>query len=227
MRPKAPSTPRTKARLLDEAERLFARKGMEGCSIRDIVSAARANLAAVTYHFGSKSGLIQAVIARRLEPLNEERLRHLERAEREAGPGGPSLEEVLRAAIAPTIRLLREKPNFMRIVGRLLTSQSGADNRPPEAKALLERFIRAIAAAVPGVPPTEIAWRVHFIRGAMIYTWTGERQLAELTGERKAFQDEEAMVERLVSFGAAGLRAALPAGHLPPRSGASPRRNVR
>jgi len=201
--------PRTKTRLLDEAERLFAAKGMEACSIRDIVSAAGANLGAVTYHFGSKRGLIHAVIDRRLRPLNEERLRRLEAAEAAAGGGGPRLEEILTAAIEPTIRLLRQKPHFMRIVGRLFTSPQLSIKRPGEATALVRRFMRAIAAAVPGVPPEELAWRMQFLRGAMIYTWTGMKQWARMTGLRTPIENEGAIVDRLVRFGAAGFRAPL------------------
>jgi AcrR family transcriptional regulator len=200
----------TRTRLLDEAERLFAARGFEACSIRDIVSAARANLGAVTYHFGSKKGLIQAVIERRLHPLNEERLRRLDQAESMAGAGGPALEEILAAAIAPTIRLLREKPHFMRIIGRLLNSPSALSSRPPEAKGLLERFIRAISRAVPAVPIQEIAWRLHFLRGAMIHTWTAAKPLVEMMRDRSAPQDGRMIAARLVTFGAAGLRAPLP-----------------
>ncbi|HLY10304.1 MAG TPA: TetR/AcrR family transcriptional regulator [Planctomycetota bacterium] len=201
---------RTRTRLLDEAERLFAVRGFEACSIRDLISAARANLGAVTYHFGSKKGLLRAVIERRLRPLNEERLRRLEEAEAVAGTGGPELEEILAAAIAPTIRLLREKPNFMRLIGRLLTTPGGFSSPPPEAKELLDRFMRAISRAVPGVPTREIAWRAHFLRGALIHTWTAAKPLVGTSTEGSTLDEGRALVARLVSFGAAGLRAPLP-----------------
>ncbi len=52
----------TKARILDTAEELFMEHGYEGTSIRAITRQARANLGAVTYHFGSKKNLYEEVL---------------------------------------------------------------------------------------------------------------------------------------------------------------------
>ena len=51
-------------RLLAVAADCFARDGFDAVSVRDITSRARANLGAVTYHFGSKEALFHAVIER-------------------------------------------------------------------------------------------------------------------------------------------------------------------
>ena len=48
----------TKDKLMDAAERLFARRGFHGASLRDITAAAGVDLAFVNYHFGSKKGLL-------------------------------------------------------------------------------------------------------------------------------------------------------------------------
>ncbi|PZM50707.1 hypothetical protein DKP91_18155 [Enterococcus faecium] len=72
--------------VLDAAEMLFARQGHEATSMRQITALAGVNLAAVNYHFGSKEGLVQAVLKRRLGALNQERLNQLEQLERQAGP---------------------------------------------------------------------------------------------------------------------------------------------
>ena len=71
----------TKAKILDTAENLFGVNGFESVSLRDITSHARVNLAAVNYHFQTKDHLIDAVIARRIEPVNARRLELLEREE--------------------------------------------------------------------------------------------------------------------------------------------------
>ena len=49
-------------RLLDAAEALFAERGFEAVSLRDITLEAGANVAAVNYHFGGKENLIGAVL---------------------------------------------------------------------------------------------------------------------------------------------------------------------
>ena len=96
----------TKARILDAAEALFASSGFAGASLRSITADADANLAAVNYHFGSKDDLIQAVFARRLTPLNEERLRLLDQLEADAGDGPPDLEAIVRAFLIPAFMRL-------------------------------------------------------------------------------------------------------------------------
>ena len=53
----------TKTRLLEAAGEEFAEKGFEGATIRAIIEKAKANIAAVNYHFGDKERLyVQAVI---------------------------------------------------------------------------------------------------------------------------------------------------------------------
>src|ERR1700733_7444255 len=66
-----------KERILDAAERLFARHGFYGISVRDITEAAEVDVALVNYHFGSKRELFAAVFQRRAEMLNPERLARL------------------------------------------------------------------------------------------------------------------------------------------------------
>jgi AcrR family transcriptional regulator len=58
----------TKERLLDQAEALFAQKGYDAVSVREITTAARCNLAAVNYHFGSKENLYVEVFRARWAP---------------------------------------------------------------------------------------------------------------------------------------------------------------
>ena len=58
----------TKERLLDQAEALFAQKGYDAVSVREITTAARCNLAAVNYHFGNKQNLYLEVFRARWAP---------------------------------------------------------------------------------------------------------------------------------------------------------------
>ena len=67
----------TRQRLLDAASRLFAERGFKDVTVRDICRAARANVAAVNYHFGDKRGLyvqlLQAATALMREATQEAR----------------------------------------------------------------------------------------------------------------------------------------------------------
>ena len=98
-RPKRP----TKDKIMDAAEKLFARRGFHGTSVRDITGAAGVDLALVNYHFGSKKQLLAAVIERRGQVLNEERLRRLAEERLRAAPDPPSTEAVVDAFFDPIL----------------------------------------------------------------------------------------------------------------------------
>jgi AcrR family transcriptional regulator len=93
----------TKTRLLDVAEHLFLRDGL-GVSVRDITDAAGQNGAAVHYYFGSRDGLIGAVIARRTGDLAARRRAGLD-ALRHA-PEPPSIRDVVGALVSAYIGLV-------------------------------------------------------------------------------------------------------------------------
>src|SRR5579871_5345079 len=97
----------TKDRILDTAERLFARDGFEATSLRAITAEAGVNLAAVNYHFQSKEALVRAVIGRRMGPVNEKRLAMLDACETAAGDGPLPLEGVLEAFVRPVLEIAR------------------------------------------------------------------------------------------------------------------------
>src|SRR6202521_5752648 len=112
----------TKTRILDAAEQLFMEHGFEATSLRSLTTAASVNLAAVNYHFGSKEELFEAVLTRRLDPMNQERIELLEKTEREAGGRPLSCETILFAMLIPALRLARDErrggKNFLRLLGR-------------------------------------------------------------------------------------------------------------
>src|SRR5260370_41916774 len=64
----------TRARLLREAERVFARRGVYQATVREILEAAgQRNVSALNYHFGSREGVLWAILRQHGDPLDEER----------------------------------------------------------------------------------------------------------------------------------------------------------
>ncbi|WP_323135395.1 helix-turn-helix domain-containing protein, partial [Dyella silvatica] len=105
----------TRARLLEAAESLFIERGYEAMSLRQITSRADANLAAVNYHFGSKEFLMQELLSKRLDRLNQERLQLLSVCEQQ-GEGVLDASAVLSVLFVPALRLSRDAaggPAFM------------------------------------------------------------------------------------------------------------------
>src|SRR5262245_40942566 len=93
----------TRDKILDAAERLFARRGFYGVSIRDLTAAAGVDVALASYHFGRKLDLFAAVRERRAAILNELRLGRLEECRRRAAPRLPSVEDIVDAFTHPLL----------------------------------------------------------------------------------------------------------------------------
>lgn len=208
----------TRLSLLDTAERLFAERGIDGTSVRDITKAAAANVSAVNYHFGGKDGLVEAVFFRRLAPLNDRRLTRLAAAVKQSGDAPVPLESILDSFIRPSVDELRTggySDHFLRLMGRCL--------QEPNPK--LETFLVGVFAevvstfnphflrALPGLPERELFWRTSFMFGTLhhaLYTWSrfetcqfasmaGMPHTARLTGEQ--------LVRSLIRYATAGMRA--------------------
>jgi AcrR family transcriptional regulator len=208
----------TKRLILNAAEKLFANDGFSATSLRQITTAADVNLAAVNYHFGSKESLIDAVISRRLDPMNRERLGLLDRLEAEAGEQGPALEAIVEAFIGPPLRMQQttgsKGSNFMRLLGRVMNDPSDrALNRfIDQFRETIERFSAALSRALPDLSPAEILWRMVFMVGAMAHTMSISRQLPRVTGGLCDPSDVGALIKSMTPFLAAGMRADAPGG---------------
>ena len=206
----------TKTRILDAAEQLFMEHGFEATSLRSLTAAASVNLAAVNYHFGSKEELFQAVLTRRLDAMNQERIDLLAKLEREAGDRPVPCEKILSAMLIPALRLARDErrggKNFLRLLGRAY-----ADPAPfirtflsEQYADMIGRFKEAFLKALPHLTRQELTWRLHFVMGALSYTLAGTDVLKliahALPGEK---DNDELLLQRLAPFLVAGLKAPL------------------
>ena len=210
----------TRARILDAAERLFMAHGYDGTSMRQITGEAGVNLAAVNYHFGSKEALIQEVFRRRLNWLNEERMRALD--EMEAAADGQALKpsQIVDAFFGTMIRMAEDEERggviFLRLLGRTLTEPSDFIRAflAHEYKTVVERYKEALFRSLPDVPKAEIVWRFHFMLGATSYAIAGTDALRLVADweieELDAVDRIDRLVPRLMSFLLGGLRAPLP-----------------
>src|SRR5579863_8050453 len=204
----------TKDRILDAAERLFARDGIEATSLRTITAEAGVNLAAVNYHFQTKDALIYAVIARRLEPMNARRLALLDACELAAGDGPLSLHQVVDAFLRPVIEMYGgHAKEFTPMMGRLYTEPGDFMEKlyKQHFEPVAMRFIRAYQRALPDLPKAELLWRLHFSIGAMTHTMGAAKLLQTVSQGECDPSDVEGTLERLEAFMMAGLTAPVPA----------------
>tara|TARA_Y100000588_G_scaffold358956_1_gene417569 strand:- start:7072 stop:7740 length:669 start_codon:yes stop_codon:yes gene_type:complete len=202
----------TKVLILDTAEKLFAEQGIDAVSLRSITTQAGVNLAAINYHFRSKELLVQEVFARRIRPLNEERLMLLENAEAKAGADPLRVEAVLRALFEPAIRLSSDPERgyiFLRICGRIWSEPSLRTSKIFDDlfEELIARFGAAFRKAIPRLPPEDMFWRTHFSVGAMLFVMTHSDILRKTSQGLCNPANVERTVTQMVHFTAAGMRA--------------------
>ena len=222
----------TRQRILDAAETLFVELGLEATTLRQITTAAQANLAAVNYHFGSKEALIAEVFRRRLSWLNEQRLHELDRLEAEAHGKPLKPSQIVDAFFGVAVRMAADRAsgghNFMRLLGRTYTEPAAFVRSflAEEDTPAIARFKEALIKSLPDVPPEEIFWRFHFMLGAMSYAISGADALSILAEVSLDDNDGEALMARLMSFLIGGLRAPLPDfQQLAPRKSRAPKRH--
>ena len=210
----------TRERILDAGERLFMAHGYEGTSMRQITGEAGVNLAAVNYHFGSKESLMQEVFRRRLDWLNEERMRVLNEMEAEAIGKALKPSQIVDGFFGTLLRMAGDENRggmvFLRLLGRTLTEPSEFIRAflAHEYQAVMDRYKEALFKALPEVPKAEIVWRFHFMLGATSYAIAGTDALRLVTDWQIEDEDStdrlDRLVPRLMSFLLGGLRAQLP-----------------
>lgn len=210
----------TRERILDAAEHLFMAHGYEGTSMRQITGEASVNLAAVNYHFGSKESLMQEVFRRRLDWLNEERMRVLNAMEAEAAGKPLKASQIVDGFFGTLLRMANDEQRggitFLRLLGRTLTDPSEFIRTflAHEYAAVVERYKEALFRALPDVPKAEIVWRFHFMLGATSYAIAGTDALRLITDWQIEEVDKvdriDLLLPRLMSFLLGGLRSPLP-----------------
>lgn len=207
----------TKGRILEATELLFIEFGYEAMSLRQITARAKVNLAAVNYHFGSKEALMQAVLGRRLDPLNTRRLALLTACEERWTKEQLTCDHVLGALFVPALQMARNPdtggPAFLRLMGRVYS-----DTSPFVQNYLLGhyapvfgRFFEAFSCALPHVPRAELGWRLHFSLKALAGVLAGDdlNNLLPMFTQGKPMNDA-ALLARLTALVVATLNAPLP-----------------
>ena len=135
-----------KKRLLEAAEHLFARNGVHGTRVRDLNALAnQRNSSSLHYHFGSREGLLQAIVERHSGPINADRVARLATLQEP-----DCLRDLVTVIIAPLAEELSSSSgrDYLRIVPQT------ADGPPaPTPPAALVMAMQRADACLSGLPP--------------------------------------------------------------------------
>lgn len=205
-----PAQPDRRLAILLAGEKLFATRGYDGVSIRDIAGEAEVPIALVGYYYGNKRGLYYAIFESWRGSI-EQRLDGLRRACED--PKAPDLlERIIDAYVSPVVALHHsvEGQYFASMAARDLVAASPDTDEvqreffDPLAKA----FIDALMAVFPHATRGQIVWCYQFALGAMLYYLLSTERSGRLSGGENTKADP-AGKELLVDFITSGFRGAL------------------
>jgi len=203
----------TRTRIVHAAEEILAEHGLEGLSLRTVTTRASVNLASVHYYFGSKDGLVTALVREHFTPINIARLTALDAAIARAGGKTPALEDVVNAFVEPLLvaHVSIDDPRasiVRRAVGQMLAL-------PPDFSdtlfretfgTLAARFHQALSRALPELSAADVYWRMHFAVGTLSHLLTHGHILPDLSDGHCSLADLEAASARVRDFICAGFR---------------------
>lgn len=173
--------------MVETAERLFAERGIESVSLRDVCAeAGQRNHSAAQYHFGDRAGLVAAIYGHRMSLVNERRHALLTEA-------GADVLSIVRAVVEPLAAVVAETDGWY---GRFL-ARTMWDTFAREivtglpVSSSYQRATELLAAAMPDFSPAVRAARLDQMETLLVGTvagWEWRRQRGEAALSLAALQ---------------------------------------
>lgn len=163
----------TRDRLLETAERLFSDRGFASVSLRTLTKEAGVNLASVSYHFGSKESLINAIVHGHIVPVDLDRNARLDQLEK---VGDYTVRDVLDAFLRPPFdRAEQQKLPFVqhcRLIFRCMNEQTWEMSAEDveRLRATMGRFSKLLHGLLPELSDEQLSLRLTFAIGTMLHT---------------------------------------------------------
>lgn len=158
-----PNSGATSKQLVAAAERLFAERGIDGVSLREINTAAgQRNSTALQYHFGDRSGLLSAVLAKHHPEVEMRRHQLLDEYESRGDLPEAEARRTLAAALVRPMAVKLADPDggraYLRIMEQLVhrTDLPALQDRHPDPGQSINRWRELVAPLL-----SEVAVRLH------------------------------------------------------------------
>jgi len=198
-------------RILDTAEALFAERGFDGVTLRQIAIGAGVDVALASYHFGKKLDLFRAVFERRAPTLNDTRLAALKAAQEASAPKPASVESIIEAFLRP-LEMTQESAdagwaNYLALVAYINNSAYWGPRMMSEIfDELVNTFISALKLALPNANDRDLYWCYHNLSGALTLTLARTGRIDRLSGGVCHSDDFKSAYDHMIPFVAAGFR---------------------
>jgi AcrR family transcriptional regulator len=204
-------------KILDVAEALFAERGFDGVTLRQISMGADVDVALASYHFGKKMDLFRAVLERRAPALNSARREALESAKAAAAPEPPEVEAIVEAFLRP-LEIAQETgdagwANYLALIAYINNSPYwGQRMMSALFDELVAEFVEALQQTLPNGRPEDIYWCFNSMSGALTLTLARTGRIDRLSGGLCKSDDFRAAYDHMIPFVAAGFREVCNAG---------------
>ena len=209
--PSADARATTPTQLLDAAERLFAERGIDSVSIREIVrSSGQNNLSAAHYHFGSREALVGALVERRMRTINALRHRRLDELVADGLAG--NVQAIIRATVKVLAEVVKTEPWGPDYV--CITAAANFNTRmqlkhlvDPQYVSALLRCVEMVRVLLPHLPAQVFRERMRIVNNETAYSiarWVQAHGAVTAANSRRF----DAMVSNLANFLAAGVATA-------------------
>ncbi len=197
----------TRDRVLAAATRLFAADGFKKITVREICRAAKANVAAVNYHFGDKMGLYREVLGVAIETMRA--TTELAQREGEGRPAEEKLAAYVRVFIERAVRASRDSWIHQLMIREMADPTPGLDLVIDQVIVPRTAFVNGLVAEILGSDPADIrvvrcSMSVQSQFNALMNTAVARRLMPGLLDDPAALRE---LANHITAFSLAGIRA--------------------
>jgi AcrR family transcriptional regulator len=209
-RSKAEQREQTLEQILDAAEYLFSKRGLDGVTLRDVAQRVGVHTTLLHYYFDDKRAVFDAVFARRAGVTSGKRMEALDAYEKATGDN-PTVEGALHAFLDTDLDLYlaggEAWMNYAAFGARASITPEGATLMDEHFDPVVLKLVSILKRAMPDTPEANIFWGYHFVTGALMNTLARTGRIDRLSGGLCHSDDFLAVKKRIAKFMAAGFLA--------------------